>query len=546
MQTTSKEARINLAIEAIRTSQNLSIRKAAKLYNIPHTTLTSRMNGILPLTERRPANHKMTKLEEKLLLQYILDMDERGFSPRISDVEDMANYILKTRGAKKVGKLWAHRFVKRHTELKTRFNRVYGFQRALCEDSELIERWFRLVSNMRAKYGILDCDFYNFDETGFMMGQIPPHIVVTKADRCGKSKAIQPGNREWATAIICVDGEGHNIPPFLIVKGEYHLSNWYTEGDLPYDWLIKPTINGWTDNETGLEWIKHFNKHTESRKVGRYRMLVLDGHESHKSPAFQEYCKEHDIILLSLPPHSSHLTQPLDIRCFGPLKYSYSRQIENFIKAHITHITKTEFFQAFKAAYIEAISISNGKAGFCGAGLIPFNPEIVLSKLDIRIRTPSNRSISADPDIWQSQTPHNPTEALSQSTLVKSRIAQHQGSSPTPIFKTVAALAKGTELLAHANTLLAAEVHSLRKANEALSKRRRARKALIRKGGVLSVEDGHDILEQENVEDQIRRDEFTNGDSSARRQATIRRCSKCGSASHNARTCQLDPALVDL
>ncbi|APA15656.1 hypothetical protein SS1G_09530 [Sclerotinia sclerotiorum 1980 UF-70] len=541
-----QESQINLAIQAIASSKKLSVRRAAKIYNIPHTTLTYRMAGRTPKAGSRSIHCKMTELEEKSLFQYIIDMDERGFSPRISDVEDMANYILETRGAKKVGKLWAHRFVKRHTKLKTRFNRVYDFQRALCEDSELIERWFRLVSNMRAKYGILDCDLYNFDETGFMMGQISPHIVVTKADRYGKSKAIQPGNREWATAIICVDGEGHNIPPFLIVKGEHHLSNWYTEGDLPYDWLIKPTTNGWTDNETGLEWIKHFNKHTESRKVGRYRMLVLDGHESHKSPAFQEYCKEHNIILLSLPPHSSHLTQPLDIGCFGSLKRSYSRQIENFIKAHITHITKTEFFQAFKAAYIEAISISNGKAGFRGAGLIPFNPEIVLSKLDIRIRTPSDRLISADLDIWQSQTPHNPTEALSQSTLVKSRIARHQGSSPTPIFETVAALAKGIELLAHANTLLTAEVHSLRKANEALSKLRRARKALIRKGGALSVEDGHSISEQENVEDQIRRDEYTNDGSSARRQATIRRCSKCGSTLHNARTCQFDPALVDL
>ncbi|EDO04043.1 hypothetical protein SS1G_06525 [Sclerotinia sclerotiorum 1980 UF-70] len=185
----------------------------------------------------------MTEWEEKSLLQYILDMDKRGFSPRINDMEDMANYILETQGAKKVGKLWAHRFVKQYTELKMCFNYVYDFQRAFCEDLELIERWFRLVSNMWAKYGILDCDFYNFDETGFMIGQISLHIVVIKADRCGKSKAIRSGNREWATAIICVDKKGHNIPSFLIVKGEYHLSNWYTEGDLPYDWLIKPTIN---------------------------------------------------------------------------------------------------------------------------------------------------------------------------------------------------------------------------------------------------------------------------------------------------------------
>ncbi|APA09329.1 hypothetical protein sscle_05g040990 [Sclerotinia sclerotiorum 1980 UF-70] len=399
MQSNNKEAQMLLAIEGIRKDKKLSIRKAAKLYNISHTTLIRRMNGLTPHTEFRPKSHNLTDLEEEVLIQYILDIDERGFSPRISDVEDMANYILETRGVKKVGKLWAHRFMKRYTELKTRFNCVYDFQRAFCEDSELIERWFRLVSNMQAKYGILDCDFYNFDEIGFMMGQISSHIVVTKADRYGRSKAIQSGNREWATAIICVDGEGHNIPSFLIVKGEYHLSNWYTEGDLLYDWLIKPTTNGWTDNETGLEWIKHFNKYTESRKVGRYRMLVLDEYESYKSSVFQEYYKEHNIILFSLLFHSSHLTQSFDIDCFDLLKCSYNRQIENFIKAYITYITKTEFFQAFKAVYIEAISISNGKAGFRRAGLILFNPEIVFSKLDIRIRTLSNRSISADPDI---------------------------------------------------------------------------------------------------------------------------------------------------
>ncbi len=102
----------------------------------------------------------------------------------------MANYILKSRGGKHVGKLWAHRFVQRRPELKTRFNRVYDFQRALCEDPELISAWFRLVENMQAKYGVLDCDFYNFDETGFIMGIISPAMVVTRADRRGRGKAV--------------------------------------------------------------------------------------------------------------------------------------------------------------------------------------------------------------------------------------------------------------------------------------------------------------------------------------------------------------------
>ena len=60
-----------------------------------------------------------------------------------------------------------------------RFSRVYDFQRALCENSETIGAWFRLVENMRGKYGIQNCDFYNFDETGFMMGMIQATMVVT-------------------------------------------------------------------------------------------------------------------------------------------------------------------------------------------------------------------------------------------------------------------------------------------------------------------------------------------------------------------------------
>lgn len=71
---------------------------------------------------------------------------------------------------------------------------------------------------MRAKYGVVDADIYNFDETGFRMGVICPRIVVTRADRRGRSKAVQPGNREWATAIVCINSEGEH-PTFFSSTG---------------------------------------------------------------------------------------------------------------------------------------------------------------------------------------------------------------------------------------------------------------------------------------------------------------------------------------
>jgi hypothetical protein len=86
-------------------------------------------------------------------------------------------------------------------------------------------------------------------------------------------------------------------------------------------------------------------------------MLVLDRYKSHESVEFEEYYKSHNIITLRLPPYSSYLTQPLDIGYFTVLKRIYGRQIKRFIKAYITHITKVEFFLAFKEAYSQLITV---------------------------------------------------------------------------------------------------------------------------------------------------------------------------------------------
>jgi hypothetical protein len=118
-------------------------------------------------------------------------------------------------------------------------------------------------------------------------------------------------------------------------------------------------------------------------------LLIIDGHESHYLLEFQEYCKENKIIALCMPPHLSHLLQPLDVACFSPLKRSYSDGISALARNHIHHISKETFLLAFKAAYELTFTKQNTRAGFKGARLVLFNPEAVLSKLNIRLRTPT-------------------------------------------------------------------------------------------------------------------------------------------------------------
>jgi hypothetical protein len=115
--------------------------------------------------------------------------------------------------------------------------------------------------------------------------------------------------------------------------------------------VIAVSNNGWTTNKLGVKWLKHFNAHTKTRIIGARRLLILDGHESYNSLEFQELCKENNIYTLRIPPHSSHLLQPLDVGCFSPLKRAYSREIESLICDYINYVTKLEFLPAVKAAY---------------------------------------------------------------------------------------------------------------------------------------------------------------------------------------------------
>ena len=92
--------------------------------------------------------------KEVAIVRHILKLLEQGYPPRLADVEEMANNLLWVRNQDLVGKRWAANFVKRRPELKVKFNRKYDYSRALCEDSEIIGGWFRLVQNMKAKYSI--------------------------------------------------------------------------------------------------------------------------------------------------------------------------------------------------------------------------------------------------------------------------------------------------------------------------------------------------------------------------------------------------------
>lgn len=532
----SNEADVQLAISSVDTSQIPAVSRAASAYNVVESTLRNRRAGKPARRDCQPNSKKLTQLEEEVIVSYILDLDQRGFAPTYAAVRDMADKLLSARGGSPVGRDWPRNFVKRTDSLTTHFNRAYNRQRALCEDPVLIRSWFELVEQTKAKYGILDEDVYNFDEAGFMMGKITTQLVVTGSERRGWLKAVQPGNREWTTVIQGINAAGWAIPPFLIFAGQYYLSAWYEEEDIPRDWAIVVSDNGWTTNELGVEWLKHFIKHTEGKVVGARQLLILDGHESHHSLEFQELCKENNIYTLCMPPHSSHLLQPLDVGCFSPLKRAYSHEIEALIRDHINHITKLEFLPAFKAAFTRSFTSANICSAFRGAGLVPLQPDVVLSKLDVRLRTPTPVALPEAP--WEAKTPSNVHELEAQSTLIRDRVRRHKSSSPASIIQAISQLKKGAEVIMLSAELMRDRITSLERANEAASKRRQRQKKRIQQRGVLRKGDGEDIIAQKEAEQQVERERRQGGEQSGLSRQALARCTKCREPGHNARTCK--------
>jgi hypothetical protein len=91
--------------------------------------------------------------------------------------------------------------------------------------------------------------------------------------------------------------------------------------------------------------------------------------------------------------------------------------------------------------------------------------------------------------------------------------------------------------------LFYAEVSLLRKANEGLSKRRRAKKKRVQLGGSLSIQEGQDLIDQRAINEQVAQETRQSSRRIRGSRAKIRCCGVCGKPGHNARTCAEDAEL---
>ena len=197
------------------------------------------------------------------------------------------------------------------------------------------------------------------------------------------------------------------------------------------------------------------------------------------------------------------------------------------------------FFPAFHAAHQATIITRNIKGGFRGAGLAPFNPEHVISKLDVQLRTPTppeEDTSQAQP--WTPKTPRTVIEADSHSDYLQRRIRRHHSSSPESILEALQSLTKSVMKNMHRIAVLEAENQELREENTTNSRRKRKKNTHLYDNGKMNIGIGQSQIDQMDVDMQVAAESSRSCGRGRSVGPGVRRCGTCGKTGHNARTCQ--------
>ncbi len=136
--------------------------------------------------------------------------------------------------------------------------------------------------------------------------------------------------------------------------------------------------NGWTDSELALDWLKNeFDRLTKEKAGDNVRVIILDGHISHLSLEFVQYCVDHNIVCLVYPPHCTHALQGLDVVCFAKMKKEWHDAIDTFEERTLHAVNKEDFLSVFGSAFLKAFDAETVRAAFKATGVHPYDPTVI-------------------------------------------------------------------------------------------------------------------------------------------------------------------------
>lgn len=382
-----REARLRQAASELESGQHSSVRAAAKAHNVPEASLRHRQSGRRSHKDAHADQQTLTPAAESALADHIRRCASSGFPLTPATIREYANTITRPVPGRidtpAVGKAWLQGFLLRHPSLKSAWSRCLENARLRSTDEEGIRQWFSRLDEIVREFHVSSNNIFNMDESGYRFGQGGSvRVLVPAGDKAARFKA-QPGSREMATVIECIGSGGQVLPAVVITKGKIHtVGEQRRMAGIPSSWRFAKTVNGWSNNDLAILWLENtFDACTRPSTPSEYRLLILDGHCSHTNSAFIDACWSRRIIPFLLPPHSTHLLQPLDVSIFGPLTAAYRRIINNVAPHVYADIDKAQFATFYAQAREQTLTQMAARKAFSDSGItVKPSPEKVLAR----------------------------------------------------------------------------------------------------------------------------------------------------------------------
>lgn len=149
--------------------------------------------------------------------------------------------------------------------------------------------------------------------------------------------------RDYHTVLGTASADGTRLPPYILYKGVHLYLRWTENG--PAGAAYGVSKSGWMKADNFLEWFtKIFVPSVDHLLKTGPVLLFVDGHKSHLSLPLLKIAREKGVHLYCLPPHCTHVLQPLDVGVYGPIKQEWKKILREF---KLTTMAATVIKEAF-------------------------------------------------------------------------------------------------------------------------------------------------------------------------------------------------------
>ncbi len=308
--------------------------------------------------------------EEARLTKHIKEIATVGYGYTRAEVINVASeYAVLLRKREKEEPLthrWFYGFLSRWPELKVQRPKTLSELRAKACSTESIATYFEELGRILDKYGLKGKpqNIYNVDEKGIQQNFKPTHIVSSSSH----VPSIVTSERSSTTTILgCGNALGHQVPPYFVFAGARMRDELLEGSSAGAHGTVSKT--GWSNSSVFLEYLQnHFLQYAKSGPDDHI-LLLYDGHRSHISPFLVDWAKDNHIILFVLPPHTSHILQPMDVGCFGPFSKIYSAECQKHQRNTGSVIGRYNVCSVACKAYTKSLSPANRQSEFRKSGI---------------------------------------------------------------------------------------------------------------------------------------------------------------------------------